>query len=90
MFDAHDVVTIGGGTIGGPGQPGPTPAALQMGCKAGTQGMSNCASLGLQEKRGDFAAASAAYAVGCASAMFIKDPSYQGDHACFWGAANTR
>ena len=86
IFDAHDVVTIGGGTIGGPGQPEQRLAALQMGCKAGTQGMSNCASLGLmQEKRGDFAAASAAYAVGCASAMFIKDPSYQGDHACFWG-----
>ncbi|MBA4489376.1 hypothetical protein [Paracoccus sp. S1E-3] len=75
-----------GATTADPGQPEQRLAALQKGCKAGAQAMGNCASLGyLQEQRGDFAAASAAYALGCTSAMFIRDPSYQGDQACFWG-----
>ncbi|NHF72377.1 hypothetical protein [Paracoccus xiamenensis] len=65
-----------GQAISWPGQPDQRLRALQAGCKAGSVGMENCESLGwLLERQGDAAGASAAYAMGCTSAMTLDaDP----------------
>lgn len=75
-----------------PAEPEKALQALQTGCIATLEGVSNCGSLGvIYENAGDFEKAGAAYKMGCEAGMKARADEYFGqERVCYWAAKNAR